>query len=350
MQKTEIFVVVGLYWMHGETVFLFLSVTVAWLYWQPLKKCCCDGRWTEVLFNLIPMEMPLLLIFAQWHFVLFAGDLLLLALAELALLIILKKDERKYRSTKRRRRMYKDAFKRGSVLMAFLVTAVPCFLSLFVYKLRGPEYRAEDDLAKLIFSEEASDDEAAEAVDIYQENIELLSCFEEQRWENFDKNEKITIVQKLADFEADCLGVPSVPVSSCMLDVGTLGSYSSETKEIKISLPYMAESSAEECIQTICHEVFHRAQDYLVENLDWENEVLQSAYFDELRSWKENQENYKDVWTAGFDAYENQPLEASARDYAAKETDMILSYIGEQPDDDTAETRGKEPRQEMTED
>ena len=79
MQKTEIFVVVGLYWMHGETVFLFPSVTVAWLYWPPLKKCCCDGRWTEVLFNLIPMEMPLLLIFAQWHFVLFAGDLLLTA-------------------------------------------------------------------------------------------------------------------------------------------------------------------------------------------------------------------------------------------------------------------------------
>ena len=96
-----------------------------------------------------------------------------------------------------------------------------------------------------------------------------------------------------------------------------------------IDLEHLMESPVDECISTICHEVFHSAQHYLIENIDWNDSLYQSSYFDELRSWRFNSENYKSAEFSGFDAYENQPLEIAARQYAERETEKILSYIHE---------------------
>ena len=83
----------------------------------------------------------------------------------------------------------------------------------------------------------------------------------------------------------------------------------------------------EECINTICHEVRHSLQFQIVSSIDWDNPIFQTTYFDEPRSWFENQENYKSAWLYGFEEYENQPLEVDAREYAERETEKIMSYV-----------------------
>ena len=89
----------------------------------------------------------------------------------------------------------------------------------------------------------------------------------------------------------------------------------------------MANSSVQEVINTICHEVHHSYVDYLVSTLDWDNPAMNSAYFAELRELMDSQENYTSAWNYGFAAYENQPLEVAAREYALEESSRIMTYI-----------------------
>lgn len=54
---------------------------------------------------------------------------------------------------------------------------------------------------------------------------------------------------------------------------------------------------------------------------------MNSAYFAELRELMDSQENYKSAWNYGFAAYENQPLEVAAREYALEESSRIMTYL-----------------------
>lgn len=318
----------GIYWSHGTSTFVFISLFVLWVCCSPLRKSCCNGRWPEVLFNLAPIEILSVIIFAQWHFALAIVFFLFWLSIEITLALYLSKDDSRYRYTEKRHRMYKNIFRRCSVLALSAVCAIPCFMAVFVYDFRSPTYQAEEDIWYRIFAESDQPEvnESAEE-DMYLKNINLLNCFSIKKWDKFNVNEKITVMQALADFECERLGIPPISVAAEVLGAFTLGQYSDETKEMWIDIEHLAESPVNECIQTICHETFHSFQHYLVENMDWENDVLQNAYFEELREWKNNQENYISAWTSGFDAYENQPLEVAARSYAEEETERILSYI-----------------------
>lgn len=318
----------GIYWSYGTSTFVFISLFVLWVCCSPLRKSCCNGRWSEVLFNLAPIEILSVMIFAQWHFVLSIVLFLAWLVIEITFALYLRNDESRYRYTEKRHQMYKNIFRRCTVLALSVVCAIPCFMAAFVYDFRSPTYQAEEDIWYILFAE-SEQPEVYESVekDLYLENINLLSYFDAQKWDKLDVNEKITIMQALVDFESERLGIPSIPVTAEILGAFTLGEYSDETKEMWIDVEHLSESPVSECIQTICHETFHSFQHYLVENMDWENDVLQNAYFEELREWKNNQENYISAWSSGFDAYENQPLEVSARNYAEEETERILSYI-----------------------
>ena len=46
-----------------------------------------------------------------------------------------------------------------------------------------------------------------------------------------------------------------------------------------------------------------------------------------LTIFKENDENYQDAYSDGYDSYQKQPLEESARVYATEETERVQSYI-----------------------
>ena len=139
--------------------------------------------------------------------------------------------------------------------------------------------------------------------------------------------EKITFMQALADMEAEILGIPSIPLKTEKLRAFTLGAYLSNTNEIRIDIEHLAKSSADECIDTICHEIAHSWQHFLVDNIDWESDISKNPYFNQARAWKENQDHYIQPAGMTFDSYESQPVEASAQAYAEEETVRILSYI-----------------------
>ena len=60
---------IKLYWNRSVTLFYCISIIVGWFSMSSLRKSCCNGHFTELLFNLVPVELISMLIFAQWHFV-----------------------------------------------------------------------------------------------------------------------------------------------------------------------------------------------------------------------------------------------------------------------------------------
>lgn len=322
---------IKLYWNRSITLFYCISIIVGWFSMPSLRKSCCNGHFTELLFNLVPVELISILIFAQWHFV--ASILIALVFVSIELLIFrrIRREENRREFSIKRHRQYKTVFCRCSVLVALVVSIIPCIFSVAVYKFRSPSFEAEQEIWNKIFLDmgESNESNNETAEDLYASSCTLFSCFEKSTWERFDVSERITVMQQLVNFESAQLGIPSIPVVAEKLDPYTLGAYSNETKEMWIDLEHLMESPVDECISTICHEVFHSAQHYLIENIDWNDSLYQSSYFDELRSWRFNSENYKNAEFSGFDAYENQPLEMSARQYAERETEKILSYIHE---------------------
>lgn len=315
---------IGFYLDYSQFRWLFVTFSVVWLCCSPLRKSCCTGQWTEVLFNLVPIEVLYMLLFAQWHFMAFLSILIFVLVVEVTFAISLGKDVAKCSSFRQRQKQHKlnrAMLGRFTVLTLAMFTAIPCMIVSVSHGLHSPSYQADQEISL------SSENGLAEDENIYENNIEFLLCFKEEAWKSCNIQEKTTLMQTLADMEAKILGIPSVPLSTEKLSAFTLGEYLCETNEVRIDIEYVANLSAKECIEIICHEMAHSWQHYLVDNIDWESEISKNVYFDQVRAWKENQNHYIQPTGITFDSYESQPVEASARAYAEEETDRILYYI-----------------------
>lgn len=317
---------IDLYMETWSSKMLIVMVTVIWLCCSPLRRGTCNGSIMELLFNLVPVEFVLMLVFAQWHFIISLLITLTVLGGETALFRALRKDERKHKFSRKRHRRYQFAFRRCSVLGISVICAIPCIMSLF-YGFESPTYKATEELWNQMFSETETVAETDESVILYEKNNELWSYLQEKNWNRLSIQERITVVQKLVDFESDVLGVPTIPVTAAMIGYSTLGAYDNETNQMWVNTEHLANSPAEEVINTVCHEVHHSYVNYLVSALDWNNPAMNSAYFAELKELMDSQENYKSASSYGYLEYANQPLEVAAREYGEEETAKIMAYI-----------------------
>lgn len=318
---------IGLYMETYSSRIMIVMVTVVWLCCSPFRRGTCNGTITELLFNIVPVELVFMLVFAQHHFVIALLITLTVAGGEIALFRALKKDEKKHRFSQKRHRRYQFAFRRCSVLCMAVLCAIPCFLSIFVYGIESPTYKATEELWNQLFSETEAVVEADKPANLYEGKTELWWYLQEKSWDRLTIQKRITVIQELVDFESDVLGIPSIPVTAGMLGALTLGAYNNETNEMWINTDHLANSSIEDVIRTVCHETWHSMQWYLVSTIDWNNPALKTTYFKELQDWANNEEHYKSAWQYGFKEYEDQPLEVTAREYGDKETARIMTYV-----------------------
>ena len=313
----------------NETFLLTVLLTVTWLCCSPLRKTCCNGSWTELLFNLVPVEIILMLFFAQRYLFVSVILALLLLAGLVALFIDLRKDACRHRQTKKSRQAYRKAFCKCSVLLTTALCIIPCLMVVFVYGFETPVYQAEQEILEQLFADIVSYAEPVEGIaDPVAENEWLWKCFEYETWDRWSVEEKMAILQTLTDYETETLGIPAVAISAGMIGEDTLGAYNYQTNEMWINTEHLVTDSAEECIDTVCHEAFHACQHYIVASLDWDNPALQTtSYFSELRAWLINEDNYMSAEEYGYDIYADQPIEASARAYADKETARIMKLV-----------------------
>lgn len=277
----------------------------------------------EIFYNLLPTEAFLLLYFAQQHFKI---ALLIAVLSILVFLIAIInnfKGKARCRTPKAYRSIKRKNY-RLALIAITLLCCIPSYCAYFVYDMEGTAYTpAWDETSVTFFDDEGFSD--TQKKELLAKNRTLLHEFEEKNWCQKDTQEKLDLSQQFLNFEAARLGINPVPISSEKLnDISTIAYYDVESDEIVFDTWYLNEQSGQESMETLCEEIYHAMEDYIVTNMNWNLSVIDTQYFQELCDWRENFENYTSY---NYDEYVSQPLEASAKKYAKEEVNTILEYL-----------------------
>jgi len=172
------------------------------------------------------------------------------------------------------------------------------------------------------------------AVDLWWEPLQGLR---EERWAESTLQERVNLMQLIADIETAYLGLPEAPQVSCeSARSTTLGFYTHKSRSVCINRDHLLYDPPDECLNTVLHEVYHSYQYYLCalyEDTDSDYRslaFLRSArlYIDEFENYKSGREDYI--------GYYLQYCESDAREYAESRgvvyQRLLLSTQGEAED------------------
>ena len=147
-----------------------------------------------------------------------------------------------------------------------------------------------------------------------QKALELLSP---ESWSALSLQEKLDVLQIVANTEARYLGVSNeLNVVGSNLDEHTIASYDDGTHTIRVNMTSLETASPSEMVVSICHEAYHSYEHRLADiydHLDEEDKKLMwyrkaSEYADNSKDYVRSNENVV--------GYYMQPLEADAREYS----------------------------------
>ena len=331
-----LFVLVRPGYINGPDLLLSPSLQITLygmflVYWMgvcPFRKSCNSGDLFEILYNLVPVMVAGFFLFLQYHFLL-SMLIIILVIVVYRLGIYFWKRASDYEE---HREDYRRVHHRFTVVLLLLFTLLPAGCAVFGYGLAP--YHVEADKEQIV---EFTPKDVRKTPD-----AAFLKEFSEENWKRHPTEEKAALLQTLVNYECAKLGVKEhITVKTEVNGLSQMGSFDREAKLIRINVRNLETLPAETIMETILHETFHAFQNDLIERVDWKDPVTDSAYFDQLRIWKQNQEDYVRANPLenpdSVEGYEKQPLEASARAYAEEEYKALEGYrTGRTPDTEEA--------------
>ncbi len=156
-------------------------------------------------------------------------------------------------------------------------------------------------------------------------HIQELCLLENTAWGELTVEERLDVLQTVANIERSYLGVPhELPVGAGTMEEETLGEYNPVTNQIVLNLDHLVEDDAKDVLDTVLHECYHAYQHSVVELYSQSPErYRQLQLFSEARSYVEELGDYQDG--DDFEAYYTQLIEMDARSYAES---GIKEYYG----------------------
>lgn len=158
---------------------------------------------------------------------------------------------------------------------------------------------------------------------------EAVARLEETAWQTLSRQEKLEVLQAVADLEAGYLGLPhTLTVCGAELGQTVAGCYRDSDHEIHVNLSLLDHGTSLRLVQTVCHETYHAYQRRLCDA--WRTaapEYQNMLCFAGASQFAENFANYIDG-EENFEAYEQQTCEETAREYAlsaVRDYEMYLS-------------------------
>ena len=103
-------------------------------------------------------------------------------------------------------------------------------MSLFVYKLSGPVLQIQDEPTVI------STDENSQEVSL---SYDVLKQLKQEQWKDCTLNKKISLLQKVCDYESTKLGIPTVVLKATKLDDFVLGQYDPGKTFIWVGEPHV---------------------------------------------------------------------------------------------------------------
>ena len=162
-----------------------------------------------------------------------------------------------------------------------------------------------------------------------EKNIPLISKIDESIWKNLSLEDRLDVMQTLANVEKVQLGIShEVNVRADSLGLGTYGTYDFNKHEVTINTQVLMDDDSTEAVKTLCHELRHAFQhDVTDAYLSLDEEYQQLAVFDDVRKYYENLDDYQNASRDGFEEYENQTVEADSREYSEKRTAFYFQTV-----------------------
>ena len=173
-------------------------------------------------------------------------------------------------------------------------------------------------------------------------NMDMLTNLYEDTWEGLSVEEKLNVLQTVANVEQRYLGLPhELNIRAGNVKATIEGYYEDNEHIIMINLDYLLNRSSYEMVECVTHEAYHALQSRMVDAYDATSDDLKNLiFFDTAAAYKNEFDNYSDG-EKNFEEYYYQKCEENARRYsmsAAPEyfekvyEHLGLKYVGEADD------------------
>lgn len=161
-------------------------------------------------------------------------------------------------------------------------------------------------------------------------NINTVLKLQEYEWTRLATQEKIDVLQVIANIEANYLGLPNkLNVQVSDLEEDTLGCYVDETYTIYIDVEHIENDSSYAILESCCHEAYHSYQHRLVDAYKDADESLQALrLYKNVRFYEKEFADYSDG-SEDILTYYFQQCEIDAREYAESAVEDYYLRISE---------------------
>ena len=161
-------------------------------------------------------------------------------------------------------------------------------------------------------------------------NLDTLSLLEEERWKTLTVEEKLGVLQTIANIEQRYMGLPNeLNVGAENLREGWVGYYSDSNHAVIVSMDSLLNDSSYEVVRIVAHEAYHSLQHRMVDAYDEASEEMKTLIlFRNASVYKEEFADYTDG-LKDFCGYYSQQCESSARTYSKSAADDYFERINE---------------------
>ena len=294
---------------------IYFSICVLVSYCANKNKELSKMRWGRAAYDFLIVELFFFSLFAQ-HYVI-VSILIVVATVVFSIWFHCHIDM----TCRRNRRKYHDRASAVVCLLLCFVLLVPSFIGIdkeyFSSSMTSDEWEEFVASFKTDYGGKADKD----LFNKYDTVIDELAS-----WDKLSTNERVTLLNKVVLIEKENLGIEAadIVVINDKLGEYTCGYYSDEEKQICLNVSQISGKGLQDNLRTVCHEVFHAYEHYVVETIDFDSEIVQNNYYYEnAREWRDNINKYVPA-IVDYDMYSDQPLEADARQYA---DDRVAAYI-----------------------
>lgn len=171
-------------------------------------------------------------------------------------------------------------------------------------------------------------------------NIETILKLQEEEWAELKVQEKLDVLQTVANIEQRYLGIPNeLNVGAANLEENVLSYYSDKTHEIVINLESLTKDPAWKLLQSVCHEAFHSYQHRIVDVYNQTEQDMKNLRL--LRDASSYAEEFEHYISAEDDiaGYYNQKCEKDAREYAEQAVTDYYQRIQEYLQENQSKTQ-----------
>ncbi len=174
-------------------------------------------------------------------------------------------------------------------------------------------------------------------------NIEVVAKLDNSTWMTLTTEEKVEVLQTVANIEAHYLGLPhELNVRLGLLPEPDLAVYNDDTHIVMISMEHVENDSPEDILDSVCHECFHAHQRRLCDAYESiSDEYKNLLEFYNVQVYKDEFSNY--IGDNSTDYYD-QLVEKHARVYGAESVKDYYRHINEYLGREISEKENKTPK------